>query len=163
MSLAMTYLRIINANHHHRIRSNLLNSIKIPRRINRLHGTIMPPARRRPPHPLMLQLLHPRRAPLPHKPLLVVLASRRSLVHGRGRRLITGGLARPEARTIGIEPGRAEQGLAEGLLASALEGLRVGDDALGACVGVEDRVGDVVASSAGGDHVGCSSRLRVFV
>lgn len=112
----------------------------------------------------MLQLLHPRRAPLAHKPLLVVLAPGRTLIHRRRRHLVPGTLAGAKDRAIGVEPGRAEQGLAEGLLAGALEGLRVGDDALWPGVGVEDRVGDVVASSAGGDHVGlCSFGLGVFV
>lgn len=44
------------------------------------------------------------------------------------------------------------QGPAVGLFPRALEGLGVGDDALGACVGIEDGVGDVV---------GCCARAHV--
>lgn len=58
---------------------------------------------------------------------------------------------------MAVKTGGVEQGSAEGLLAGPLEGLGVGNDTLGACVGVEDGVGDLVVGTRG-NHV-----VRVLV
>lgn len=141
-----TYLRVIDADYHHGFRGNLLNCVEVALSIDILHPAIHPPARAGPAHAAVLQLVHARGAPFTHEALLVVLTGR--ALGGRIQRRV--GFARAH---VAVETGDTEQGAAEGLLPSTLEGLGVGDDALGARVGLEDGVGNVVVACAGGDHV----------
>lgn len=147
-----TYLRVVDADHHHGIGRHLLNGIEVPRGIDGLHCTPASATRRGAPHAAVLELLHARDAPLVQEPLLVIFTAGRAV--GRlGRCLVARG---PAKRAIAVEAGGAEQSPPEGLLAGTLKGLGVGDDALGTGIGVEDGVGDVVVVGAGGDHVAVS-------
>lgn len=154
ISKSHTYLLIINTHNNHRVRRHLLNSIEVPRGINRLDRSIASTARTGTAIIPALQLVHARLAPLAHEAGLVVVLAGGGLVAGREGHVIAGGLG-AVGGAVGVEPRDAEEGAAEGLLAGALEGLGVGDNALGSCVGFVDGVGDVVVcvGGAGGDHV----------
>jgi hypothetical protein len=144
-------MRIINAHDNDSIRGHLLNGIEVPRSINGLYRSEASPTWRGTPHTAVLKLIHARGAPLAHKPFLIVLTTGRSLYCG-GRCLIPSTLIRAEGGTVRVEARSTEEGLAEGLLAGALEGLGIGDNTLGSGVGFKDGVGDVIIAT-GGDHI----------
>lgn len=148
--LGITYLWIINADYYYCAGCDLLDSIQVTHRIDNIHGAVQLATGARLPQAASLHFLHAGSAPLVKKPLLII-ASGRSI--GWGGVLEECSVIVDGFVVVGaIETSDAEKGSAEGALASTLKGLGIGDDTLGASVGVVDGVGDAIAAGVAGVH-----------
>lgn len=150
IQLSRTYLWVINADDYYRAGCDLLNSIQVSHRIDNIHRPVQLAPGTRLPQAAGLHFLHAGRAPLVKESFLII-ASGRSIWWGGVLEecgVIVDGLVVVGA----IETSDAEKGSAKGALASTLKGLGIGDDTLGASVGVEHGVGDAITAGVAGVH-----------
>jgi hypothetical protein len=135
---------VVNEDHHHRLRRDLLNGIQVALSVHLGQAAPHPPATGTDvaAKPLLAQLLQPPLPPPRHEAVLIFLLAALLKVLG----------------TVG--PGRAGAGGPLGLLPAGkgeavlllrlLKGLGVGDDALGAGVGLGAGLWDEVVLAGGG-------------
>ena len=157
-----TYILVTNVDHHDRLRRHPFHRIQIPQTIHTDHAPIPPLTRTQSPRamilPSTLHLVHPIQAPHAHKLIVVVtLAQLRALPPSRpggaGRLCLLPKHGAAQAIREGM------QRLAEAAFARSVERFRIGDDALGTGVGVEEGIAwDVID---GGGHAGFARLLAL--